>query len=219
MTLPFTLPDWLPGWALLAILLPAVLYALALLAMPLSILGLRGRLERLDARLDEIQGEIRSLSLRLPEPGRRPADAARASHVAYDLPVIPPRPSQLRPDQLRPDQMRPDQAEPSPASYASPAAAQGYSPAPPRPAPAVMRPPITEPIREERAPPSFQPPPHPPAHTPVPPPTVTLAGAAPAPQAPIRRIIPSRLPPTRQDDTGTIRYDGRSEPRVSWPPE
>ncbi len=46
------------------------LFALAFLAMPFSVFGLKGRLDGVEARLDEIQREIRSLALRLPEPGR-----------------------------------------------------------------------------------------------------------------------------------------------------
>ncbi len=49
------------------LLVPALLYALAFLFMPFSVLGVKGRLDAIEARLDEIQGEIRSLALRLPE--------------------------------------------------------------------------------------------------------------------------------------------------------
>ena len=70
MTLPFTLPDWLPWWVPILFLVPALLYALAFLFMPFSVIGVKSRLEAVEARLDEIQGEIRHLSLRLPEVGR-----------------------------------------------------------------------------------------------------------------------------------------------------
>jgi hypothetical protein len=75
MTLPFTLPDWLPWWVPIVLLVPALLYALAFLFMPFSVIGVKSRLDVIEARLDEIQGEIRHLALRLPE----------VSHVAdYD---------------------------------------------------------------------------------------------------------------------------------------
>jgi hypothetical protein len=70
MTLPFTLPDWMPWWVPIVLLVPAILYALAFLFMPFSVIGVKGRLETIEARLDEIQGEIRSLALRMPEPSR-----------------------------------------------------------------------------------------------------------------------------------------------------
>ena len=70
MTLPFVLPDWLPWWVPIVLLVPALLYALAFLFMPFSVIGVKGRLDVIEARLDEIQGEIRHLSLRLPEAGR-----------------------------------------------------------------------------------------------------------------------------------------------------
>jgi hypothetical protein len=69
MTLPFSLPDWLPWWVPLLLVVPALLYALAFLFMPFSVIGVKGRLDVVEARLDEIQGEIRSLALRLREPG------------------------------------------------------------------------------------------------------------------------------------------------------
>lgn len=114
MTSPLPLPDWVPWWAHLTILIALLLFGLLFLLMPFAVFGVKGRLELLDARLDEIQGEIRSLSLRLPEPGQddrvsvlgRPQFAGPNSHVgseryagrvAYDdydsqRPPIPPAP-------------------------------------------------------------------------------------------------------------------------------
>jgi len=70
MSLPFPLPDWMPWWVPIVLLVPAILYGLAFLFMPFSVIGVKGRLETIEARLDEIQGEIRSLALRMPEPSR-----------------------------------------------------------------------------------------------------------------------------------------------------
>lgn len=78
---PIPLPDWLPWWMAVAILVPAVLFLLAFVLMPFNVFGVKSRLDVIEARLDEIQGEIRALSLRLPEqpdenqapiPPRRP---------------------------------------------------------------------------------------------------------------------------------------------------
>lgn len=69
MLVPTLLPDWAPSWVQLAALVIALLVAMLFLAVPFSVIGLKGRLDGLEARLDEIQGEIRSLSLRLPEAG------------------------------------------------------------------------------------------------------------------------------------------------------
>ncbi len=74
MTLPITLPDWVPWWVPLVLLIPALLYALAFLFMPFSVIGVKGRLEVIEARLDELQAEIRHLSLRMPAPARSAAD-------------------------------------------------------------------------------------------------------------------------------------------------
>ncbi len=64
----------LPEWSGLVALVLLLLVALAYLLMPFSVFGVKGRLEAIEAQLDEIQTEIRSLALRLPEPsrGRRP---------------------------------------------------------------------------------------------------------------------------------------------------
>lgn len=87
MSLPFTLPDWVPWWIPFALLVPCLLYALAFLFMPFSVIGLKGRLDAIEARLDEIQGEIRSLSLRMPEvPARAHFDEL------YTAPLPPPEP-------------------------------------------------------------------------------------------------------------------------------
>ena len=88
MTSPIALPDWLPWWVPLVVLIPVLLYLLVLLLMPFSVFGVKGRLDLLDARLDEIQGEIRALALRLPEraePGPRRGEAPAR-------PPIPPAP-------------------------------------------------------------------------------------------------------------------------------
>jgi hypothetical protein len=61
----------LPDWVAVVLLLALLLVGLAYLLMPFSVFGVKGRLEALEAQLDEIQTEIRSLALRLPEPGRR----------------------------------------------------------------------------------------------------------------------------------------------------
>ena len=96
MMLPLPLPDWVPWWATLGILIAGSLFALMFLLMPFAVFGVKGRLDMLEARLDEIQGEIRSLSLRLPEPGLgnsdRLSDKPRfAAPTGYDGSQYPDR--------------------------------------------------------------------------------------------------------------------------------
>lgn len=101
MTMPFTLPDWLPWWVPILVLVPVLLYALAFLFMPFGVIGVKGRLDAIETRLDEIQGEIRSLVLRLPEPLRGsdyedlvpyvgPDRGARPEPVTARPPIPPP---------------------------------------------------------------------------------------------------------------------------------
>lgn len=70
MTLPFTLPGWMPDWLGLIVLLVGLLYALALLAMPFSVFGVKSRLDAIEEQLDQVQEELRVLTMRLPEPLR-----------------------------------------------------------------------------------------------------------------------------------------------------
>ncbi len=77
-----TLPDWLPGWAAGLFIAIAALYALLLLAMPFSVFGLKGRLDELDARLDDLHADIQAVLRRLP--------AARGEPIPEDAPEAPP---------------------------------------------------------------------------------------------------------------------------------
>jgi hypothetical protein len=85
---PLSLPDWLPWWALVAVLAPVALYLAMFLLMPFQTFGLRGRIRELELRIDALHEELRSMTLRLPERGLDPYDdpPPRAA------PPIPPAP-------------------------------------------------------------------------------------------------------------------------------
>ena len=122
MTLTFTLPDWLPWWVPIVLLVPALLYVLAFLFMPFSVIGVKSRLEVIEARLDEIQGEIRHLALRLPEMGRandydeiyapEPPDSQRRASPFVTRPPIPPASHELDDEQPREARLRSGRREP-----------------------------------------------------------------------------------------------------------
>jgi hypothetical protein len=136
MSLPFTLPDWLPWWVPIVLLVPAILYGLAFLFMPFSVIGVKGRLDTIEARLDEIQGEIRSLVLRMPEraqsldfdevytqeaparsapptlPARPPIPPASHELDDYDPPREPGRQGFGRAAAARPEPRPPSRSEP-----------------------------------------------------------------------------------------------------------
>ncbi len=100
MTLP--LPDWIPWWGQLAIVVVAILFGFALLLMPFAVFGLRGRLEFLEAQLDDIHAEIRMLAMRLPEIDRRvtrPVDPEPAARRSTDD-WAPPAPSYGDPEPI-----------------------------------------------------------------------------------------------------------------------
>ncbi len=109
------LPDWLPWWAPIVIIVPLALCALALLLMPFSVFGVKGRLDEIQQRLDDIQTEIRSLALRLPDPGyasllrseddglyAHPPVATPSRSTYVDPPPIPPAVSSVPPPNAPP---------------------------------------------------------------------------------------------------------------------
>ncbi len=115
MNLPYDLPAWLPWWIPLVLVVPALLWILAFLLVPFSVIGLKSRMEGLEARLDEIQTEIRTVVLRLPEAGHavefdelytppEPVQPTRRVPV-ISRPPIPPAAHQLAPEE-------PDEAPP-----------------------------------------------------------------------------------------------------------
>jgi len=96
----------------LAILVPAALYGLLFLAMPFSVFGLKSRMEAIEARLDDIQEDIRSLSIRLAEQAdgtRGEAAVATAPLREQDLPRLSPSAAGSR---REPQIARPARAEP-----------------------------------------------------------------------------------------------------------
>ncbi len=54
------LPDWMPWWLALAILVPALIWLLAFLASPFAVIGLKSRLEAIEARLDALEDAVAS---------------------------------------------------------------------------------------------------------------------------------------------------------------
>ncbi len=166
-----SLPDWLPWWVPMAVLVPGLLYLLVFLVMPFSVFGVKARLEAIEVRLDEIQGEIRSLVLRMPELRGRgqdwtdlppPIAPARADDNRPVRPPIPPAPvlaprrPPLEPPTLeRSHRAPPEQQDGKPPDRAPPDPGQ-----PPRqteiPGPAVEEPgalrrrPLTNPGRPPR---------------------------------------------------------------------
>ncbi|HEY4040786.1 MAG TPA: hypothetical protein VGM32_02965 [Rhodopila sp.] len=133
-----TFPDWVPWWVPFVLIVPALLYALAFLFMPFSVLGVKTRLEVIEGRLDEIQQEIRHLALRLPV-GPREMDfedvyapvqqASRRNLTVSDRPPIPPAAHDLYDDNHA-------RERPAPAPNARPARRQE---------PVIVRPERSEP--------------------------------------------------------------------------
>jgi len=94
------LPEWLPWWAVMLAAIPAFVWALAFLLLPFNGFGVKDRLDLIDARLDEIQAELRLLNHRVTAaPHGEPAETPP-----------PMRPAAREPDPPEPE--RPARAEP-----------------------------------------------------------------------------------------------------------
>lgn len=101
MTSPLPLPDWIPAWVHIAVLVAVAVFALLFVMMPFAVFGVKSRLELIEARLDEIQGEIRSLALRLPEPDRdEPGMEFAPERYDPQRPPIPPAPRDRTPARM-----------------------------------------------------------------------------------------------------------------------
>jgi hypothetical protein len=131
------LPDWLPWWVPLALLVPALLWGLSFLFMPFSVFGVKSRLEAIEARLEEIQNELRHVATRMPTGGAPGPD--------YDD-VFPPRLQEPRTDRVL---SRP----PIPPARHELYQAQSLD-RPGERAMAVQGEPAGEPVLEDRPPPS-----------------------------------------------------------------
>lgn len=93
-----TIPG-LPDWSGLVVLVVGLLVVLAYALMPFSVFGVKGRLDAIEAQLDEIQTEIRTIALRLPDPGR-----GRRPPVEDDWaePPVPTRRAEVEPPRATP---------------------------------------------------------------------------------------------------------------------
>ena len=84
------LPDWMPWWGQLAVMVGVILFGIAFLMMPFAVFGVKGRLDLVEARLDDIQVDLRMLTTRLSDPPPAPQ------------PVVDDLPPRSRPIRSRP---------------------------------------------------------------------------------------------------------------------
>jgi hypothetical protein len=81
-----TLPG-LPEWTGLVALLVLALLALCLLVMPFSVFGLKGRLDSIEAQLDDLRADLRVMTARQPEARRENWDATPTIPEPYSPPA------------------------------------------------------------------------------------------------------------------------------------
>ncbi len=113
------LPSWVPWWLPLLVLVPGVVWLLAMLPMPFAVLGLRGRLEGIEARLDELQQEIRTLALRMPEPDPASHRIPVPPRREIFTPPYPDEDEPMPPAKLRRVAERPGAERPGPDRHAA----------------------------------------------------------------------------------------------------
>jgi hypothetical protein len=103
----------LPMWSGVVVLALLAIVVLAYLLMPFSVFGLKGRLDRMEAQIEELTGEVRTLSQRLAL-GPRAAAAVEDFTPHPTVPLAAPRdvppPAPVAP--IPPPPMRGERAEP-----------------------------------------------------------------------------------------------------------
>ncbi|WP_246503956.1 hypothetical protein [Plastoroseomonas arctica] len=84
----------LPDWTGLVLLLLVALAGLAFLLMPFSVFGLKGRLDVIEAQLEDLRAELRALPMRLndaPRPRGRSVEEDWVEPPATPRNTAPPR--------------------------------------------------------------------------------------------------------------------------------
>jgi len=175
-----SLPDWLPWWAVVALLVPVALYFALFLLMPFSTFGLRARLRDLELRIDALHEELRGMTLRLPARGMDPYDDL----PPMGEPPIPPAPRAAAPREAAPksgfgdpvadrmlaymrDKAQAELQRAEQPRVPRPRAEPRFTPRPPAPEPMASEPEVPAPDTDYSPddPPEGAPPPRPPRLT------------------------------------------------------
>jgi hypothetical protein len=85
------IPGSVPWWLLLIAIIPLGLYVLMLLAMPFSVFGVKSRLEAIEAKLDDMHADIRSVALLHAAGGARTANSDDDGIDTSPPPIAPSR--------------------------------------------------------------------------------------------------------------------------------
>ena len=126
MNLPFV-PDWMPGWAILALAVPVLLWVLAFLLVPFSVIGVKARLDALEGQVEAMHEDLRLMAMRAS--GALPV-AARHLDPYDDVPQFNALKRSRAEPPLEPEQQR-YAPIPTPQQQASPPARERLTPLPP----------------------------------------------------------------------------------------
>ncbi|KAB8124902.1 hypothetical protein D3W54_12640 [Komagataeibacter medellinensis] len=216
-------PQWMPPWAQAVLLVGGILFTLVWLLVPFAVFGVKGRLDNLAIQLDDLQAELRVMSMGIntpptstpmpvaqadpaaPVPRRQPPAPAGTDPVWDPTPAARP-PARAVPEPVEDESDIPAYERRAPRS--SPAAP--VSVAPPRAEPATGRGGTEDwPPRPAKAPPASREP----ASRADEGPSLSewsrrLPGSAPD-SAAVRPLRASVWPPERGQ---------RAEPTLRWPP-
>lgn len=127
-------PDWMPLWAQLLVIAVVIVFGLAFLMMPFAVFGVKGRLVELELQIQEMQADLRALSLRLAAGAGQVVRPAQEDTLSR-LPV----PEGVQVEEIRPPEpVRPAPVPSAPvlAPLRTPKVSDAYEPrrdAPPPP--------------------------------------------------------------------------------------
>lgn len=98
-------PDWMPLWAQLLVMALVIVFGLAFLMMPFAVFGVKSRLAELELQIQEMQADVRAVSMRLAS-GQGQAMRAAQDEV-FSRPAVP---DGVQVEEIRP----PEPTRPSP---------------------------------------------------------------------------------------------------------
>lgn len=212
-----SLPDWMPWWAVVAVLVPVAFYLALFLLMPFSTFGLRAKLREMEGQMEALHEEIRALTLRLPErgPGMRGGGRGLPGLDDDDVPLQPPIPPVAREPRPGPRAAGGGFGDPvadKMLAYMRDKAQSDLNRAD------MGRPEQPRPARP-RTEPRFVPPVGPAADLPPAPPMGGMPTEAPEPDMPPPPRVPSRFLRRRGEEEGDDGPDSppRGGPRIDWP--
>ncbi|GBR04073.1 hypothetical protein [Acetobacter oeni] len=107
------LPEWLPLWAQLLLIVATALFGVCFLLMPFAVFGLKGRLSEIELQLADVRADLRVITARLASASPEPAEQ-REPFAAAQEEWVPPAKKEQTSAEPRFQSAKSDQAIASP---------------------------------------------------------------------------------------------------------